>query len=97
MNQQYCCYCGHFRQHYTLSDGKLVKVYCGHCTFLSPFKRKRPHDKFCDNFIPIPSNAENFVSKEYLTKTLLRRVLELPLLPEIQDTTGDTKNKDASQ
>ena len=84
MNQQYCCYCGHFRQHYTLSDGKLVKVYCGHCTFLSPVKRKRCHDKVCDNFIPIPSNAENFVSKEYL-------------LPEIQDTTGDTKNKDASQ
>ena len=36
MNQQYCCYCGHFRQHYTLSDGKLVKVYCGTVPFSPP-------------------------------------------------------------
>ncbi|MBQ6703909.1 MAG: hypothetical protein IJN08_03750 [Clostridia bacterium] len=97
MTQQSCETCDHFRQHYTLSGGKLLKVYCGHCTSFSSVKRKRPHDKACDSFIPAPSDMENFASKEYLTRTLLRRVLELPLLPEIQDAAGDAKDKDASQ
>lgn len=84
MMENHCKSCRYFLQHYTLDNRKIFRVYCGHCTFQSP-KRKRPDAKACVNFIPGPAQEEAFVSKEYLSKELLQYMLNLNLLPEIQD------------
>ena len=42
MNDQTCRECQHFRQHYTLCDGKLYRVFCGHCTF-GKVRTKQPY------------------------------------------------------
>ena len=81
MENKICKECTHFRQHYGLNEKRIFKVYCGHCT-RDIRRTKRPDRAACDMFEPaIKENT--FVSKEYLSKELLRYVLEMELLPEI--------------
>ena len=84
MNEQQCKNCQYFLQHLALSNRRLFRVYCGHCTF-GKARRKQPDTKACKNFIPGSLAEEAFVSKEYLSKELLQYVLGLELLPEIEE------------
>ena len=83
MNTNQCETCQHYMQHYALNKRGIICVYCGHCTFSHP-KRKRPDTKACENYTPGSPPEDAFASKEYLTKELLRYVLSLDLLPEIE-------------
>ncbi len=84
MDGLHCCDCRHYLQHYALNSKKIFRVYCGHCT-LNRARRKNPDAKACESFIQAASGEDAFVSKEYLSKELLRYVLSLELLPEIED------------
>ena len=86
MEEHYCKNCQHFIQHYALRDGRLIQVYCGHCTYARP-KTKRPDKKACEHFEPGVKDTEQFVSQEYLSKKLLDKVLSMALLPEIEEFT----------
>jgi len=84
MGEGQCQNCLHFIQHYTFSEGRVIRVFCGHCTCLK-LRHKRPDAKACENFIFSPPDTDAFVTKEYLTKKLLKHVLELELLPKIEE------------
>ena len=84
MDNQQCKNCKHYLQHYILYGKSLYRICSGHCIF-SKSKNKRPDAKACEKFIQIPSREEAFVKKEYLSKELLKYVLSLELLPEIED------------
>lgn len=84
MSDHICNECQHYLQHYALNTHKIFQVYCGHCTFKTP-KRKRPDTKACDHFTPGTTQVDSFVTKEYLSKELLHYLLNLELLPEIED------------
>lgn len=84
MNEVYCRSCQHYIQHYALRNGRLIQVYCGHCVYASP-KAKRPDQKACEYFAQGVKDTEQFVSKEYLSKKLLDKVLSMELLPKIED------------
>ena len=86
MNYKHCSDCRYYLQHYTFNDNerKLFRVYCGHCTF-SKVKRKQPDAMACENFVSGSVQEDAFVSKEYLSKALLQYILDLELLPEIED------------
>ena len=77
-----CKDCANFYQHYGLSDKKLFALNCGHCTHRKP-RHKSPLSAVCDQFSPAAKTKELFASKEYLSKALLKYILELELLPEI--------------
>ena len=79
-----CKNCSHFLQHYTFRQNRMIEVYCGHCTYLR-VKHKRPDSKACEHYIQGRPIDEPFVSKEFLTKALLQKVLDMALLPEITD------------
>ena len=83
MDIQQCKNCGYFVQHYILGKDKLCEVHFGHCIYART-KRKQPDAKACENFIPAQPVEDTFVSKEYLSKRLLQKVLEMELLPEIE-------------
>lgn len=84
MDKNTCGNCVHYLQHYTLNKEKIFRVCCGHCTYLRA-KRKRPYAKACENYSKAESNEQAFVSKEYLSKVLLEYVLNLELLPKINN------------
>lgn len=81
MEDKTCSECTYYQKHYTLIDGQLLQVNCGHCT-KSLKKKTKPNTKICDRFIPGTSSKEEMVSKQYLTKSLLHKVLSLELFPE---------------
>ena len=83
VNNQHCKNCVYFVQHYMLGKDKLFEVHCGHCIYART-KRKQPDAKACENYIPALPAEDTFVSKEYLSKTLLQKVLDMALLPEIE-------------
>ena len=87
MEEQYCKYCAHYRQHYILSEKKLVRIYAGHCTY-AKVKSKKPDSPACVDFKEGMPDEEMFASKEYLSKELLQYLLHLDLLPPIEDRTG---------
>ena len=89
MNDQTCRDCQYFRQHYTLSDGKLYRVFCGHCTF-GKVRTRRPFNKVCQNFAQGLKDTDAYVSKAHLSKKLLEYVLNLELLPEIIEELSGT-------
>ena len=64
---------------------EFFRVYCGHC-ILAKVKRKRPDAVACELFVPVPPDEAAFASKEYLSKTLLQYLLNLELLPPIEDS-----------
>ncbi len=86
MSEIYCKSCQHFIQHYALCNGRLIQVYCGHCTYASP-KTKRPDRKACEHFAQGIKDTEHFVNREYLSKALLEKVMQMELLPEIEELT----------
>ncbi len=95
MSEKYCQDCTHYLQHYGLNQNGLFRVYCGHCR-LAWRKRKKPDSPACAQFTPGIPDAENFVTKEYLTKELLQRVLSMELLPEIADKERDPLQSNGS-
>ena len=84
MNKNQCCTCMYFHQHYTFDRKKIFRVHCGHCT-MPKVKTKRPTAKACEHYERREPDENAFVSKEYLSHALLQYMLELELLPEIQD------------
>ena len=84
METKQCKMCGHFIQHYGLNNDSLYRLYCGHCK-QGRLKRKRPDAPACEYFVPGEAREEAFVNKEYLSKKLLERILEMDLLPKIED------------
>ena len=84
MDKNTCSQCAHFYQHYILNNKKIFRVFHGHCG-QHPAKAKRPYNAACDRFSPGSPDEDAFVSKEYLSKELLRYVLNLELLPKIED------------
>lgn len=84
MNNRMCKNCRYYRQHYTLDSRKIFRINCGHCTFSNP-RRKRPDTVACENYVSRSVETNAFASKEYLSKELLKYVLELELLPDITD------------
>ena len=89
MEENVCNTCVHYRRHYTFDQRKIFQVNCGHCT-CKRLKRKRPYAKACDDYVQKDPQERNFVTKEYLSKTLLDYVLGLELLPEIYDGEKDS-------
>ena len=81
--QEKCAGCRYFRQHYTLDQRRLFRVHCGHCVCEKP-KSKRPTSKACSNFEQGSTQEFAFASKEYLSKELIRYMMELELLPIIE-------------
>ena len=84
MKEKQCKNCCHFVQHLALNQRRIFRVHCGHCTY-GRSKRKLPDSNVCENYIPGSSPEEAFVTKEYLTKELLQHMLQLELLPEIEE------------
>jgi len=77
-----CKSCTHFYQHYGMRNGKVYKVFCGHCVAAKGRPRMcRPYQKVCENYSPGVDPVEDYVTKEYLTKALLDRILKLELWP----------------
>jgi len=83
MKESSCKNCTHYRQHYTFDKRRIFQVYCGHCTF-PKIRRKLPDADICENFAIADPDESAFVSKEYLSKELLRYLLNLELLPKIE-------------
>ena len=84
MNETYCHSCRYFIQHYALRNGRLIQVFCGHCTFKTP-RTKRPDRKTCEHFEQGDKDTDAFVGKEYLSKKLLEKVLSMEPLPKIEE------------
>ncbi|MBQ7802220.1 MAG: hypothetical protein IJ375_07870 [Oscillospiraceae bacterium] len=82
MDSPTCQNCANFIQHYGLQSGKFYRLYCGHCT-QSRIKKRYPDAKACAHFQPGPNQEEELVTKEYLHKALLQRLLSLETAPEI--------------
>ena len=79
-----CKACGFYRQHYVMDNRKIFRVFCGHCVRY-PTKNRKPDAIACDKFTEAEPNEFAFVSKEYLSKELLKYVLNLELFPSIED------------
>lgn len=88
MVEKRCKSCQYYLQHYTFDNRKIFSVHCGHCTLVKA-KRKLPDSKACEKFISGPAQEEAFVSKEYLSKELLRYMLSLELLPGTEGGEGE--------
>lgn len=84
MEEKQCKSCEYYIQHLALGRRKLYCVNCGHCTFAKA-KGKKPDTKACEHYIQGASPVDAFATKEYLSKELLQYVLNLDLLPEIED------------
>lgn len=84
MAEKQCQNCKYYMQHYTFDKRRIFRVYCGHCTFPRP-RTKKPDAKVCEKFVPGTAPEDVFASREYLSKALLQYVLNLELLPEIED------------
>ena len=84
MKEKTCGECQHYLRHYTFDSRRIFRVYCGHCRFGKP-RRKQPDAKACENFKPGQGQEQAFASKEYLSKELLKYLLSLELMPEIEE------------
>ena len=81
MKNQTCKECDHFIQHYGLKKEKLYPIYLGHCC-ATRMRRRTPDAEACEHFVQ-RQEGDIYVTKEYLTKALLDRVLNMELFPEI--------------
>ncbi len=87
MERQECRCCIYYLQHYTFFEGKISGVYCGHC-LQEKMRRKhiRPHTTACELFEKNTKTLSDiFASKEYLTKALVKKILDMELLPELPE------------
>ena len=85
MEKLTCRNCTHYRQHYALDEKQFFRVYCGHCV-QNTVKRKKPDTVACEHFVPALPDETAFASKEYLSKALLQYLLNLEILPPIEDS-----------
>lgn len=85
-----CNSCMYFKQHYTLDEQAIFRVYCGHCTY-QRVRPKQPDGKICKYYAQKNPVENAFVSKKYLSKKLLEYMLSLELLPAIKDETQQMK------
>lgn len=84
MSEPQCKDCQYFIQHYIISEGKICRIFSGHCIH-SKSSHKRSHNPACKHFLPGTPPEDDFATKTYLSKKLLEYILTLDLLPEIQD------------
>ena len=84
MSEKKCNSCIYFKQHYSLDEKTIFRVYCGHCTY-QRVKTKKPDAEICKSYIQKQPDEYAFASKEYLSKKLLEYLLSLELLPAIKD------------
>ena len=85
MDKTTCKDCGHFYQHYVLTEEKCIQAYCGHCCYEHQ-KRRRPDDKICEGFDPHPRFVPSRKgSIQYLSTVVLEKILSLELPPEITE------------
>ena len=89
MKDKTCQTCLHFQQHYSIKNGKIIRVCCGHC-FFPKVKRKQPFSKACEHYTLGPPDEDAYADKKYLTKELLKYLLTLELLPQIEDISKDS-------
>ena len=85
METKYCKDCAHFHQHYALNKRKLFRVCCGHCTSRN-IKKRQPDTIACDDYVFALPDENAFATKEYLSRELLQYLLNLELLPVIENT-----------
>ena len=88
MDKQTCQTCVHFHQHYSLKNGKVTRVFCGHCIF-PKVKSTRPYTKACENYALGSSDIDAFADRQYLTKEMIRHLFELEFLPSIENASND--------
>ena len=85
MEDRYCKECSHFYQHYGMGEGRVFRLYCGHCVRLTRSRHRKPDSCACENFEIASPTEDTFVDREYLSKALLNKVLDMKLLPDIED------------
>ena len=90
MNNETCATCAHFHRHYSLKDGKITRVFCGHCTF-PKVKRKYPFTKAYENYIYAPPDEDAFADNKYLTKEMVKHLFGMEFLPPIENAPDGTK------
>ena len=88
MNKKTCKTCAHFHQHYSLKDGRITRVFCGHCIY-PKVKTKRPFSTACENYTYGPADEDAFASKKFLTKEMIRHLYEMEFLPQIENAPDD--------
>ena len=76
--------CKHFHQHYGLDGERIFRMQCGHCG-QHRLRIKKPYQAACTDFEQGEDKEKEFVSKAYLSRTLLDWIRQLELLPEIQE------------
>ena len=84
MTNETCETCKHFHQHYSLKDGILTQVHCGHCVF-PRVKHKQPYSKSCEHYTRGPVDEEIYATKKYLTKEMIRHLFEMEFFPLAKD------------
>ena len=84
MEKTTCGTCAYFHQHYGISEGKIFRLHCGHCAY-PRMRNKRPTANACEHYVFAQPDEDTFVSKQYLTKELLQHLLNMELLPPIED------------
>ena len=84
MDKRICKNCRNYNQHYSFDSRKLFRIYCGHCV-LKVKKCVKPDDAACEHYVFTEGDETAFANKEYLSKELLRYILQLELLPAIED------------
>lgn len=84
MEDNRCKNCRYYIKHYALIENRIIQVHCGHCIWKIP-KTKHPNRKACEHFQQGVHTSEQFASKEYLSKKLLDKVMDMELLPEIEE------------
>ena len=82
MENQTCQNCKFFYQHYGLDGKKIFRLQCGHCAH-PHLRNRKPCQKACVEFVQGENKEKEFVSKEYLSKTLFEWIKQLELFPEI--------------
>ena len=90
MEKPVCKDCRHYLQHYAMKNGRIFRVFCGHCT-QNVVRKKMPATPACDRFVRGEPDECAFADKEYLSKELLQYILKLELLPEIDEMTEPQK------
>ena len=80
-----CKNCIYYHQHYILSEERCDWVNCGHCAY-PRLKHRKPNDKACTNYQQRTS-PQDLPDRQkvmhFLTKEMLRFILDLELPPEI--------------
>ena len=87
MSDPTCKTCAHFYQHFVLTEDKGVATYCGHCVYprmkhTCPDKKACPHYEEQTKKEPFPCRRETV---RFLTTTVLKKILELELPPEVEE------------